>query len=64
MSISGRKFCRMLEREGWTLDRIRGSHHYYKKPGKEMIAVPVHGDKSMRKGTLHALAKQAGIKLR
>ena len=64
MPVSGRKFCRMLEREGWNLDRIRGSHHYYVKPGMKALAVPVHGDKSLPKGTLYGLAKKAGIKAR
>ena len=64
MPISGRQLCRILEQNGWRLARIRGSHHYYVKPGKDPLSVPVHGNKSLRKGTLFALAKRAGVKAR
>jgi predicted RNA binding protein YcfA (HicA-like mRNA interferase family) len=36
---------RLLERDGWTLERIRGSHHTFKKPGSRNILIPVHGGK-------------------
>lgn len=29
--VSGREFARLIEREGWTLLRINGSHHVYGK---------------------------------
>ncbi len=33
-----------LERRGWRLDRIRGSHHVYvHADAKRAITVPVHG---------------------
>lgn len=34
-----RKF---LERHGWTLDRISGSHHVFVKEGQANLALPVH----------------------
>ena len=30
-SISGRDFARIIERRGWTLLRVNGSHHIYGK---------------------------------
>jgi hypothetical protein len=32
-SISGRDFARIIERRGWTLLRVNGSHHIYGKQG-------------------------------
>ena len=31
--VTGKEMCRALERNGWTLSRIRGSHHIYTRPG-------------------------------
>ncbi len=61
-SISGKKFSKLLERKGWQLARIQGSHHIYWKPGNTTrISVPVHGNKDIRIGLLRYLMKQAGI---
>ena len=32
----------MLEARGYRLDRIRGSHHVFQKPGALPLVVPVH----------------------
>jgi hypothetical protein len=32
--VSGREFARILEKNGWKLARIRGSHHVYIKEGR------------------------------
>lgn len=34
---------KLLERHGWSLTRISGSHHVFTKPGNLPISVPVHG---------------------
>jgi predicted RNA binding protein YcfA (HicA-like mRNA interferase family) len=36
---------RLLESHGWSLVRIRGSHHIFSKPGAGSTSVPVHGGK-------------------
>jgi len=35
----------MLERAGYQLVRIHGSHHYFSKPGELPISIPVHQGK-------------------
>jgi len=52
---------KLLKEKGWELDRIEGSHHIMIK-GKKTLSVPVHGNKDMGKGLLHALMKQGGLK--
>ena len=33
---------KLLETHGWTLSRIRGSHHVFTKPGAGAVPIPVH----------------------
>jgi len=51
----------VLEKGGFVLDRIKGSHHVYYHPGmRRRVVVPLHkGD--LPKGTLLEILKQAGI---
>jgi predicted RNA binding protein YcfA (HicA-like mRNA interferase family) len=32
-AISGKDFAKLLERKGWVLRRVNGSHHIYNKEG-------------------------------
>lgn len=49
--VSGKEFCRILERHGWELKRISGSHHIYAKVGSIVrLSVPVHGNKALNWG--------------
>jgi predicted RNA binding protein YcfA (HicA-like mRNA interferase family) len=32
----------MLERSGWTLSRITGSHHIFTRAGEPHLTIPVH----------------------
>lgn len=40
---------KMLERQGWRMVRITGSHHIFEKPDFSIISVPVHHGKVMPK---------------
>jgi len=31
----------LLERYGWSLERVSGSHHYFTKPGDRPWSIPV-----------------------
>lgn len=44
-----------LRRNGWVLDRIRGSHHIFLKNG---IALTVPFHKNIKKGLLEDIKKQ------
>jgi predicted RNA binding protein YcfA (HicA-like mRNA interferase family) len=57
-AIAGREFARMIERRGWQLLRISGSHHIYGKPGSIVrLSVPIHGNRPLKTGPLRHLAK-------
>jgi predicted RNA binding protein YcfA (HicA-like mRNA interferase family) len=60
--VSGKAFARAVERQGWKLLRIAGSHHIYGKDGSIVrLSIPVHSNKSLKTGLLRHLMKQAGI---
>jgi predicted RNA binding protein YcfA (HicA-like mRNA interferase family)/predicted RNase H-like HicB family nuclease len=63
MLTNSRDIVRRLEREGWTLVRITGSHHVFKSPiSGETVVVP-HPKKDLGKGLVHAIYKGAGLRL-
>lgn len=61
-SLSCREFARIIERHGWTLLRINGSHHIYGKHGSPIrLSVPIHGNRVLKIGLVRHLAKIARI---
>ena len=61
-SVSGKKFAKLLERNGWVLLRVNGSHHIYGKSGvTQRISVPIHGNKALKTGLLRYFLKVSGI---
>jgi predicted RNA binding protein YcfA (HicA-like mRNA interferase family) len=61
-TVSGPEMCRLIEANGWVLQRIKGSHHIYSKPGeRKIISVPVHGNRDLKTGLANRIARDAGI---
>jgi predicted RNA binding protein YcfA (HicA-like mRNA interferase family) len=61
--VSGRAFCRIVERRGWSLLRVTGSHHAYGKPGEQArLSIPVHGSVPFKEGLQRYLMKLARIR--
>jgi predicted RNA binding protein YcfA (HicA-like mRNA interferase family) len=59
--LSPEKLARALEKKGFVLDRIRGSHHVYCHPDLDVtVTVPFH-KKEVGKGLLIEIIKQAEI---
>ena len=55
---------RLIESEGWSIARQRGSHRVYKHPERPGIVI-IAGHKltdEVPRGTLNAILKQAGLK--
>jgi predicted RNA binding protein YcfA (HicA-like mRNA interferase family) len=62
-TLSGKAFCRVLEKEGWHLARVQGSHWIYCKAGhRERITVPVHANQDLKRGLQFALMRIAGLR--
>ena len=61
-ALSGRDFARLVERRGWKLLRVSGSHHIYGKSGSVVrLSIPVHGNRPLKIGLMRHLAKLAEI---
>lgn len=61
-SISGKKFCKLVENKDWVLKRINGSHHIYGKQGIDfLLVIPVHKNDDLKTGLLKSLMKLSGI---
>jgi len=61
-ALSGKDFAKLLEKHGWELKRIKGSHHVYMKEGMTArISVPIHGNNSLKIGLMKRLMKIANI---
>ncbi len=57
------ELVRLLEQDGFTLIREKGSIRYYGKPGiPRLIRVDYHGAKEVPTGTCNAILKAAGLK--
>ena len=59
--VTGRDLVRLLEKHGWRLEHVRGSHHVLRKEGKH-LSVPVHAARDVGKGLLARLLREAGLK--
>jgi predicted RNA binding protein YcfA (HicA-like mRNA interferase family) len=60
MLTNSRDIKQRLERDGWVLVRIAGSHHLFRHAdSRELIVLP-HPKKDLGPGLVRAIYKQAG----
>jgi len=60
--FSGKELARVVERHGWQLLRVQGSHHIFGKHGSVVrLSIPVHGNTPLKIGLLRHLLKMAGL---
>ncbi len=60
--ISGKELARAIQRRGWHLARVHGSHHIFVMTGRrERIVIPIHGNHPLKTGLLRALMKIAEV---
>ncbi|HZR65310.1 MAG TPA: type II toxin-antitoxin system HicA family toxin [Terriglobales bacterium] len=58
-----RDVIKLLEQDGWFLDRTRGSHRQYKHLTKQgLVTLPGKPGDELAAGTLNSVLKQAGLK--
>jgi predicted RNA binding protein YcfA (HicA-like mRNA interferase family) len=61
-SISGKDFAKILERHGWILLRVQGSHHIYGKSDTDIrISLPIHKNQALKLGLLRHFMKVAAL---
>jgi predicted RNA binding protein YcfA (HicA-like mRNA interferase family) len=60
--VSGKRLRKILEKHGWVLVRVKGSHHIFEKSGvAATINVPVHGNQTLKPGTQKSIMRTAGL---
>jgi len=58
-----RDLVKLLEKDGWFLARVNGSHHHYHHPHKPgTVTIPGQPGKDIPEGTRNSVLKQAGLK--
>jgi predicted RNA binding protein YcfA (HicA-like mRNA interferase family) len=61
-AVNGKQVIAALEKEGWYVKRVRGSHHVLRHPSiPDAIPVPVHGSRPLKRGTLASILRTVGI---
>jgi predicted RNA binding protein YcfA (HicA-like mRNA interferase family) len=52
-----------LQRAGFIVDRIAGSHYImaHSNDARRAVTVPVHGARDLKPGTLRSIIRQAGL---
>jgi predicted RNA binding protein YcfA (HicA-like mRNA interferase family) len=62
--MNGKDVIKKLQKEGWMLLRVNGSHHIMTKAGfPRPVPVPVHGSTDLKKPLIRAIERQTGAKL-
>jgi len=60
--LSGKELAKAVERQGWELLRVHGSHHVYGKPGSIVrLSIPIHGNRPLKVGLFRHVMKSAGL---
>ena len=55
--VDGDRLVRALERAGFRVTTIVGSHHVMRHPDGRRTSVPVHGRKALKRGMLAAILR-------
>lgn len=61
--MNGRETIKVLQKQGWQVLRISGSHCRLGK-GSLRTTVPLHGSRDLGKGLLSEIERQTGVKLK
>ncbi|HEY5552985.1 MAG TPA: type II toxin-antitoxin system HicA family toxin [Opitutaceae bacterium] len=58
-----RDVIKLLQKDGWTLVRTKGSHRQFRHPVKPgTVTIAGHPSVDMPAGTLNSVLKQSGLK--
>lgn len=60
-AVRGDRLIKALERAGFTVTRVNGSHHRLRHGNGRSTTVPVHPGRDVPKGTLRAVLQDCGL---
>ena len=58
--MSSKDLMKLLKKDGWYLDRVKGSHYQFKHPSKKGIVTLPHPRKDLPKKTVESIFNQLG----
>jgi len=59
--ITPQEAFKKLQKGGFCLDRIKGSHYVLRHPNGKQVVIPMHAGKTLKKGTLVNIIKGADL---
>lgn len=62
-AVPGVRVVRALERVGFQVTRVSGSHHVMRHPDGRTVPIPVHPGRDMPKGTLRSVLAIIGMEV-
>jgi len=63
-TVSARKFIKVLQKKGFVLHRVTGSHHIFVRKADQLsVSVPVHAGRDLSHGITRSILKDAEITL-
>lgn len=60
--MSSRELIKLIQKDGWYLVRVKGSHHQFRHPVKKGLVTIPHPKKDFPKRTVNSILEQAGLK--
>jgi predicted RNA binding protein YcfA (HicA-like mRNA interferase family) len=60
--MDSRTILKRLSEDGWTVVRVKGSHHQLQHPTKKGTVTVKHPAKDFPIGTLKSIERQSGLK--
>ena len=61
--MNGKELIKIFQRNGWMLNRIKGSHHIMVKENERSVPIPVHGSRDIPQGLVKKILKAGKIKI-
>jgi predicted RNA binding protein YcfA (HicA-like mRNA interferase family) len=60
-AVRGDRLVKALDRAGFAVTRVKGSHHRLRHPDGRATTVPVHAGQDVPKGTLRSVLQDTGL---
>ncbi len=62
-TLTSTEVIRRLLAAGFVLNRVKGSHHQFKKPGHNFTITVPHPKKELRVGLLKSIERASGVSM-
>lgn len=59
--FTGKRLLKRLQKQGFQVIRVRGSHHYLQHQDGRATVVPVHAGEAIGRGLLHKILKDCEL---